>query len=252
MQTLISSKPSRMSSLVSARPWMPLGAHGLAHQHGVEPAAASRPAGHDAEFLAALAQHAADLVLLLGGKRSLADARRIGLANAEHISDRAGPEPRSGRRLRRHRIRGGDEWIGAVVDVEQRALRALEQDALALAALLVEQRPHRIHIGQHERRHAQEFLAHVRGLDRRKAETLAQRIMMRQQAFDLAIERRTVGEIHQADGAPADLVLVGRADAAARGADTQRRAGGFADGVELAMQRQDQRPYSRRCADCRA
>jgi hypothetical protein len=39
-----------------------------------------------------------------------------------------------------------------VVDVEQRALRALEQDALALAALLVEQPPHRLGIGQQLRR----------------------------------------------------------------------------------------------------
>ncbi len=39
--TLISSKPSSTSSLVSAMPSMPGGPHGLAHQHGVEPAAAA-------------------------------------------------------------------------------------------------------------------------------------------------------------------------------------------------------------------
>ena len=80
-------------------------AHGLAHQHGIEPAAAARPSGHNAELLAPLAENPADLVLLLGGERSFADARRIGLADAEHIADRAGAEPRPGRRLCRHRIR---------------------------------------------------------------------------------------------------------------------------------------------------
>src|SRR5581483_4549192 len=42
------------------------GAHGLAHQHRVEPAAAPRPPGHGAEFAAALADQPADLVVLLG------------------------------------------------------------------------------------------------------------------------------------------------------------------------------------------
>ena len=64
---------------------------------------------------------------------------------------------------------------------------------------------------------------------------------MRQQALDLAVERRAVGEIHQPDGAPSDLVLVGGTDAAPRRADAERRVCGFADRVELAVQRQDQR-----------
>src|SRR5277367_89782 len=51
--------------------------HRLPYQHGIEPTAASRPAGHDAELLAAFAQHPADLVLLLRGERTLADSRRI-------------------------------------------------------------------------------------------------------------------------------------------------------------------------------
>ena len=169
----------------------------------------------------------------------------------EHVADRAGAEPRSGRRLRRHRVRRGDERIGAVIDVEQRALRTFEQDALALAALLIEQRPHRIHERQHGGRHGLEFLAHLPRVDRIEPETLAQRVVMGQQAFDLALERRAVGQIHQADRAPPDFVLVCRADAAPRRADAQRRARRFfADGVELAVQRQDERRRSRRCADC--
>ena len=50
-----------------------------------------------------------------------------------------------------------------------------------------------------------------------------------------------VGEVHQPDRAAADLVLVGRADAAAGGADRALAGGLFAGDVELLMQRQDQR-----------
>ena len=53
------------------------------------------------------------------------------------------------------------------------------------------------------------------------------------------MERSEVGEIHQADRAAANLVLVGRTDAALGGADA--RGAGFADRLEFAVQRQDQR-----------
>ena len=64
---------------------------------------------------------------------------------------------------------------------------------------------------------------------------------MGQQAFDLAPERQRIGQIHDADGAPADLVLVGGADAAPGGADARKHIGGFANRVEFLVQRQDQR-----------
>ncbi len=64
---------------------------------------------------------------------------------------------------------------------------------------------------------------------------------MRQQPIDLVRQRGQVSQIHQPDGAAADLVFVGRTDAALRGADGGGLVGIFADGVELAMQRQDQR-----------
>src|SRR6476661_1410443 len=108
------SKPSRISSLVSARPWMP--------QVRTEPAAAPLASGVDTEFLAATADLLAGLIGQLGGERPLADPGRVCLANAEHIADRARPHPRAGRRLRRHRVGRCDIGIGAVVDVEQRAL----------------------------------------------------------------------------------------------------------------------------------
>src|SRR5580698_3058406 len=76
------------------------GPHRLAHQHCVEPPAAPRPSGHDAEFLAALAKRLADLVELFGGERSRADACGVSFADAENIADRVGAQTGAGRRLR--------------------------------------------------------------------------------------------------------------------------------------------------------
>ena len=72
-------------------------------------------------------------------------------------------------------------------------------------------------------------------------EAAAQRVVVRQQPVDLVRQRVEIGEIHQPDGAAADLVFVGRADAAPRGADRGQRVGGFAERIEFAMQGQDQR-----------
>ena len=64
---------------------------------------------------------------------------------------------------------------------------------------------------------------------------------MRQQPPDLAVERFRLGEIDEPDRAAADLVLVGRADAAAGGSDTRSRTGTLAHLVEFAMQRENER-----------
>ena len=64
---------------------------------------------------------------------------------------------------------------------------------------------------------------------------------MGEQALDLAVEHLQVGEVHQPDRAAADLVLVGRPDAAAGGADGALAGGLLARHVELLVQRQDQR-----------
>ena len=78
-------------------------------------------------------------------------------------------------------------------------------------------------------------------------EPAPQRIVMGQQALDLAVERVRFGKVHQADRAAADLVLVGGADAALGGADLDPFAGRrFPVRVELAMQREDQRGRFRR------
>src|SRR6476661_4232337 len=111
MQTSMLSKPSRMSSLVSARPLMP----------------------------------------------QVRTVWRTSMASNQ-------PQ----RRLRRHRVGRGDVRISAVVDVEQRALRALEQYALALAALLVEQPPHGLGVRQKFWRQRGQLFQDTRAVDLRQ------------------------------------------------------------------------------------
>src|SRR3984885_3854831 len=66
--------------------------------------------------------------------------------------------------------------------------------------------------------------------------------MVRKQASDLVIQRVGIGEVHQADRAPRDLVLISGADAAFGGADLgSGDASRLAMRVEFAMQRQNQR-----------
>ena len=58
---------------------------GAPQRDRVEPAAAPPPAGHRAEFVADARQMLAELVEQFGRKRTRADARGIGLDDAEHL-----------------------------------------------------------------------------------------------------------------------------------------------------------------------
>ena len=232
--------------MVSARPVHAAELDRLADQHGVEPAAAARPAGDGAELVAALAQPLADRVDELGRERAGADARRVGLGDAEHEADAVGADAGPGGRRRRHRVRRGDERVGAVVDVEHGALRALEQDAAAGALQLGQPQPDRLGERQQARARSRPAArSRSSRVDRLDAEAAAQRVVVQQQLVELGVERRRVGEVADADGAARHLVLVGRADAAAGGADLAGAlvallAGRLARPVELAVQRQDQ------------
>ena len=113
-------------------------ADAVAHGDGVVPAAAARPAGDRAVLVAALAQAVAHLAGQLGRQRPLADARRVGLGDAQHAADRLRRHAEAGAHAADRRVRRRDVGIGAVVDVEQRALRAFEQNRLAVAHGLAE------------------------------------------------------------------------------------------------------------------
>ena len=75
------------------------------------------------------------------------------------------------------------------------------------------------------------------------AEPATQRIVVRQQPVDLQGQRFQIRQIHHPDRAPAHLVLIGGADAAAGRANLRSGIGGgvLAESVQLPVQRQDKR-----------
>ena len=93
MHTCSSGKPSSTSSFVSER-IETVDAYGVANRHGVVLQPHRRDVQHRAELLAGLAKAIANRAGQLGRQRAFADARRIGLGDAEHGIDRASPTPR--------------------------------------------------------------------------------------------------------------------------------------------------------------
>ena len=105
----------------------------VAQRHGVEPADPARPAGDRPELVAALGDPGADLVVQLGRIRPGPDPRRVRLHDADDLVDLERPDPAAGAGAAGDRVRRGHVRIAAVVEVEQRALGALEQHVLAAA-----------------------------------------------------------------------------------------------------------------------
>ena len=72
-------------------------------------------------------------------ERPLADARHVRLGDADHRVDPRRADADAGRRAPGHGRRRGDERVRAVVEVEQRSVRALEEHALAVAQRAVDE-----------------------------------------------------------------------------------------------------------------
>jgi hypothetical protein len=223
--------------------------HGALQRRGVEPAAAAEPSGDDALLLAdgreVVADGARCVDRQLGGKRAAADARRVGLGDAEHVAEHLRPDARARGGIAGDAIAGRDERVRAVVDVQQRPLRAFEEDPLAAARMLAERvadvsdhRPEPLRSGQ---RRLEDRLEG----DRLGVEPLDEhRVVHPHQLLALLGESLRVLQVLHADGAARHLVLVGRADALARGADDAEaaaRAAPLARQVDGDVERQDER-----------
>ena len=128
-----------------------------------------------------------------------------------------------------------------MVDIQHHALRAFEQDAPPLTHLLVEQLPDRLGIGQNLRRDLQQFGLQRRAIRLRQVEADAQRTVMGQQPLDFHVQRGRVSKVRHPDGAAANPVLIGWADAALGGADLGRAEGPFPRRVDILVPGQDQR-----------
>src|SRR6185437_2421175 len=211
-------------------------------RRGVEPAGAPRPAGGGAELLSALAQPLADVVGQLGRERPAADARCIRFCNPQNIMQVMRAYSSAGGRGAGDAVGGRDERIGAVVDVEERALRTLEQQVLARAVRVVQSARH---VGDELREPRRERQRFVQGFLKADlflvVKILEDKIMELEQLAELLCEARGVEEILQADRAPRHLVLVGRADAAAGSADLALALRRFARVIERRVIGKNQR-----------
>ncbi len=75
-----------------------------------------------------------------------------------------------------------------MIDIQQCALGALEQDSLAVAPFAVQQRPNRIHVGQDTRRDRGEYIINRFGFDLGKIHPAPQRIVVGEQPINLGAE----------------------------------------------------------------
>ena len=207
---------------------------GVARGHGIEPTAAAGPARGGAKF----ATHAVQQVgnhLVLGRQRAFAHARRVSLHHAHyavhtmrrHTRTRAGPTRRG--------VRGGHERIRAVVNVQERALGAFEQDVGLLADRVMQEH----HGVGHQRL---QILAGrvVFGENFLKGQLLGtQRLEHTVVFFDargqLHFEERGINQITHAQAHAGGLVAIRRANAALGGADLVFALEHFALGIQFAM-----------------
>ena len=206
-----------------------------------------RPAGDRAEFVAAFGEPLADVVGELGGEGTGADARRVSLHDAEHVVDHARADAGPGAGGTGDAVRARHVRVRAVIDVEQRALRAFEQQRLAARACTLDR-------GRHVPDHRRDRLAlreclvaRPREVDRLRLVVVDEHeIVQVEQALELLGEARGLEQVLHAQRAPRDLVLVRGADAAAGRADLQRRAErGLARLVERDVDRQHERARRR-------
>jgi len=129
-----------------------------------------------------------------------------------------------------------------VIDVEQRALRTLEQQALAGLLHGVQIAGDILDHGRDGRRQSHGLVADLGGRHGGRPQVLGEdEVMVVEQFGELFVEQRGIEQVLHAQGAARDLVFVGRADAAARGADLALALAGFARLVDGDVVRQDQR-----------
>ena len=216
------------------------GGTGLPHQHRIEPAAAPLAPGHGAEFTAPLAQPFAIRIVQFGRERAFTYAGGIGLDDPQHEINRGRTHACPGRRLPCNGVRAGDIGVSAIVDVQKRPLRALEKDALSRAPRLGQHFPHRTGIGPDLRGNLDQLRLEGRRIDRLQPQPGAQRIVMRKKPPDPQVERCFIKKVCHPDRAAANLVFIGRTDAAPGGADLGHAGLRLAAPVQLAMDRQDQ------------
>ena len=110
----------------------------VAGQNEIQPAAAALAACGDAELAADALQLVAVGVELLGGEGAAADAGGVGFYDSDHVLDAGGVEGEGLDSTAEAGGGGGDEGVGAVVEVEHEGIGTLDENVGGVLVLLQE------------------------------------------------------------------------------------------------------------------
>ncbi len=219
----------------------PVDPRGVLERDEVEPAGPTRAARGGAELAALLAQLLSGLVVELGGERPGADAGGVGLGHAPDLADVLRPDPGAYAGCSGDRVGGGDERVGAVVDVEQGGLGALEDHRLAGVERVVDQARGVGDVLLQAAAVEQVLLGDRLEVERRVALEFAQLLGLGlERGDDLLLEDLLVEHVLHPDPEPQGLVGVAGADPAPGGADLALAELRLADLVEHQVVGHDQ------------
>ena len=215
----------------------------MLQHHRVEPARPPAAAGVRAELVAPLDEQVADRVAVvqLGRERAAADPRHVGLGHTDDAVDRPRADAGTGADAARDRVRRRDERIGAVVEVEVRGLRALEEDVLTRIERVV----HEVdRVGDHRleaRHHAEVRVRDLVTVERQPVVDLGQHaVLLAEREVELLAEDLRVEQVLDAQADAQRLVGVRGADAALGRAELVLAEEALRDAVELLVVRHDQ------------
>ena len=194
-----------------------------------------------------------------GGEWAATHPGAIGFGDAQDVVQHAGANPRTGGCIAGHTVAGGHVRVGAVVDIEQRALCTFKKQVSTFKVGFIE-------FTRHVSHHGFEQLSVVHGLVKnslklnlavfdvgcqRGAKIKGDRAQIRgkhvvvqiKQFMQLGGKPLGVLQILHAQGTPGNLVFVGGADTTASGADLGIAAlltCHFTGHIERRMERQNQ------------
>ncbi|MOA02125.1 hypothetical protein D3C78_1215630 [compost metagenome] len=103
----------------------------MANDNRIEPADAARTTSNSTIFVAFVTNQLTDFIILLRRERTITNASRVRLRNADYLLDFGWANARTDTYPACRRVRGCYERVSTLINIEHNALRALEQYLLS-------------------------------------------------------------------------------------------------------------------------